>query len=62
VAAAQQATRRYAKRQLTWLRTQLPQDFIGNENALIAFVAQYSASLDNEIFANIRDFVLTPPG
>jgi tRNA dimethylallyltransferase len=62
VTAAQQATRRYAKRQLTWLRTQLPRDFIGNENALITFEAQYSASLDNEIFANIRDSVLTPPG
>jgi tRNA dimethylallyltransferase len=60
VARAQQATRRYGKRQMTWLRTQLPRDFSGNQVSLAAFQAQYSESLRGEIFTIIRDFVLTP--
>ncbi|MGY9000629.1 MAG: tRNA (adenosine(37)-N6)-dimethylallyltransferase MiaA [Rhodospirillales bacterium] len=43
--AAQQATRRYAKRQLTWFRNQITQN-----NRIYA---QYSESLLEEIFSNI---------
>jgi tRNA dimethylallyltransferase len=59
-AQAQQATRRYAKRQMTWLRTQLPRDFAGNQVSLAAFHAQYSKTLWAKIFTIIRDFLLTP--
>jgi tRNA dimethylallyltransferase len=59
VAAARQATRRYAKRQFSWLRTQLPADFASNEAAYRPLLAQYSESLDDESFTIIRDFVLT---
>jgi len=47
LAAAQQATRRYAKRQMTWLRHQLPE--------ARWFGAQYSDQLDPEIFSFIRE-------
>lgn len=50
---AQQATRRYAKRQLTWFRRQLPGATVVN--------AQFSESLLPEIFSNIRQFLLTAP-
>ena len=60
VARTQQATRRYAKRQMTWLRTQLPRDFSGNQVSLVVFHAQYSESLRKEIFTIIREYVLTP--
>jgi tRNA dimethylallyltransferase len=43
--AAQQATRRYAKRQLTWFRNQITQN-----NRIYA---QYSESLLEEILSNI---------
>ena len=46
LAAAQQATRRYAKRQITWLRHQLPD--------ATWFDAQYSDQLSPEIFSFIR--------
>jgi tRNA dimethylallyltransferase len=47
----QQATRRYAKRQVTWLRHQMPDAFtIG---------AQFSESLLPQIFSFIRQFLLT---
>ena len=59
VARAQQATRRYAKRQMTWLRTQLPRDFTGNQVSLLAFEAQFSESLSKEIFTKIRKYLLT---
>ena len=49
---AQQATRRYAKRQYTWLR--------GPGAGARTFGAQYSESLQAEIFKIICDFVLTP--
>ena len=55
IAQAQQATSNYAKRQMTWLRTQTapdgPRAVILNE--------QYSKSLDPKIFAIIRRFLLT---
>lgn len=54
VARAQQATRRYAKRQYTWLR--------GQGIGARLFDAQYSESLKGEIFNIICDFVLTPSG
>ena len=54
VARAQQATRRYAKRQYTWLR--------GQGAGAVAFDAQYSESLKAEIFKIICDFLLTPSG
>jgi tRNA dimethylallyltransferase len=55
LAAAQAATRRYAKRQITWLRHQTVRDaasatFIG---------AQFSKSLSPVIFNDIRAFLLT---
>ena len=47
LAAAQQATRHYAKRQMTWVRHQLPgATWVG---------AQYSDQLDPEIFSFIRN-------
>lgn len=51
VAAAQQATRRYAKRQLTWFRHQINTPFVVNK--------KYSESLPAEIFPIIRRFLLT---
>lgn len=50
-AAAQQSTRRFAKRQMTWLRHQTTADAVLN--------AQYSESLRQEIFAFIRRRLLT---
>jgi tRNA dimethylallyltransferase len=47
LAATQQATRHYAKRQMTWLRHQLPE--------ATWFCAQYSDQLDPEIFSFIRN-------
>jgi tRNA dimethylallyltransferase len=51
IAAAQQATRRYAKRQTTWIRHQMPSARVLHE--------QYSESILPEIFNNIRQFLLT---
>ncbi len=47
----QQSTRRYAKRQYTWFRHQLPKAH--------ALFAQYSESLSHEIFTKIDEFLLT---
>ncbi len=55
VAQAQQATRNYAKRQMTWLRTQAPPKSVRT----LIVNGQYSKSLDPKIFANIRRFLLT---
>jgi tRNA dimethylallyltransferase len=56
LAAAQQATRRYAKRQYTWFRHQLPET-----PSLRKMVVgeQFSESLLPEIFSFIRQFLLT---
>ncbi len=51
VTAAQQATRRYAKRQMTWFRHQLLADR--------GVDAQLSESLEDEILSIIRQFLLT---
>jgi tRNA dimethylallyltransferase len=51
MAAAQQATRRYAKRQMTWFRHQLKADQV--------ISAQLSESLQAKIFSYIRQFLLT---
>ena len=51
VEAAKQASRNYAKRQMTWIRTQIADPKI--------FSAQYSESLRGEIFSIIRQFLLT---
>jgi len=58
MALAQQASRNYAKRQITWFRHQLPStpDF-----PVLRLAAQYSESLLPEIFSFIRQFVLTSP-
>ncbi len=56
VAQAQQATRNYAKRQMTWLRTQAPPESVRT----VILDEQHSKSIDPEIFANIRRFLLTP--
>lgn len=55
LARAQQATRRYAKRQMTWLRHR----FLGNDQNGILIETQYSESLLPEIFAKIRQILLT---
>lgn len=56
IAAAQQASRRYAKRQMTWLRTQLPPP---EQLPTLTLVAQYSERLLPEIFSFIRRRLLT---
>lgn len=53
-AKARQATRNYAKRQVTWLRHQLSPDLVMPE--------QYSESLRPKIFSFIRRFLLTGGG
>ena len=53
IAAAQQASRNYAKRQLTWFRNQIPE--------AQSFFAQYSESERPKIFSFIRQFLLTNP-
>jgi tRNA dimethylallyltransferase len=52
LAAAQQATRNYAKRQMTWFRNQIIADKV--------LTAQFSESLLTGIFSFIRHFLLTP--
>jgi tRNA dimethylallyltransferase len=47
----QQATRRYAKRQYTWFRHQLPEAYPLEE--------KFSESLEERIFTIIRQFLLT---
>jgi tRNA dimethylallyltransferase len=56
--AARQSTRRYAKRQFTWLRNQL----LGNDPNALVVNTQYSESLNAEIFNNIRQNLLTGSG
>jgi len=51
VSAAQQASRNYAKRQMTWFRNQIPE--------AEAIFAQYSESQTPKIFSFIRQFMLT---
>lgn len=51
IAQAQKVSRNYAKRQLTWVRSQLPQAHI--------LPAQYSKSFRDEIFSFIHQFLLT---
>ena len=51
VTKAQQHTRNYAKRQITWFRTQF--------HASETLTEKYSESFFNEIFPNIRQFLLT---
>lgn len=55
VAQAQVVTRRYAKRQMTWLRNQLIGNFL-SENGINQ---QFSESILPEIFNKIRQFLLT---
>jgi tRNA dimethylallyltransferase len=52
VAAAQQATRNYAKRQITWLRHQIVSNFL--------IETQYSKRLTEKTFSFICENVLTP--
>lgn len=59
IAAAQQATRRYAKRQVTWFRHQMPPP---EEVPTLRLDAQFSESLLPEIFSFIRHFLLTRSG
>jgi len=57
VPAAQQATRRYAKRQLTWFRHQVPlANFISPNGPAMKFSQSYTAQTRQKI----RDFLLTP--
>ena len=55
IVMAQQATRNYAKRQMTWMRTQLPS--LTRDPAMR--FAQLSESLRTSIFSEIRRFLLT---
>lgn len=55
---AQQATRNYAKRQMTWLRGPFAQDRPDSEAPPMTFNAQYSESLKDQIFTNIRKKLL----
>lgn len=55
LAAAQKATRNFAKRQLTWLRTQTARD----ADKAAFFYAQFSESLMPDVFNEIREFMLT---
>jgi len=58
VAAAQQATRNYAKRQGTWFRRQLPgATFLTPDHEAMKFSQSYLASIRHKI----RDFLLTHP-
>ena len=59
VAQAQQATRNYAKRQMTWLRTQAPPQAPPSSVRTIILNEKDSKSLDPKIFAIIRRFLLT---
>jgi len=56
LAAARQATRRYAKRQYTWLRHRLP---ASKKLRKLAIEAQFSEILLPETFSFIRQFLLT---
>jgi len=51
VSKAQQVSRNYAKRQLTWVRSQLPDAYI--------LSAQYSQRFRQEIFSFVHQFLLT---
>lgn len=50
---AQRSTRQYAKRQMTWLR---------HQTEGLWFAEQFSESVWQKIFSNIREFLLTPRG
>jgi len=56
--AAQAATRRYAKRQLTWLRGQV----LGRKETILLIRAQYSDLNSRRIFPKVLQFVLTLSG
>ncbi|WP_022728527.1 tRNA (adenosine(37)-N6)-dimethylallyltransferase MiaA [Fodinicurvata sediminis] len=58
IQAAQQATRRYAKRQTTWLRTQV----LRHKQNVHLEQTKFSESAEGRIFPIIRQFVLTPHG
>ena len=58
IALGQQASRNYAKRQMTWFRHQLPAT---PEFPVLRLAAQFSESLLPEIFSFIRQYVLTAP-
>ncbi|MFQ5775146.1 MAG: tRNA (adenosine(37)-N6)-dimethylallyltransferase MiaA [Kiloniellaceae bacterium] len=55
IARAQQATRNFAKRQMTWLRTQTPRD----DGRTVILSEQFLERLDPDIFTIIRRFLLT---
>ncbi len=56
LAAAQQATRRYAKRQYTWFRNRLP---VSKKLRKMVLDTQFSEKSLAEIFSFIRQFLLT---
>lgn len=58
VAAAQQSTRRYAKRQMTWLRTQV----LRHKQNVHLEETKFYESEEERIFSIIRHFVLTTSG
>jgi tRNA dimethylallyltransferase len=53
--AARRKTRRYAKRQLTWLRHQI----LGNDRTVIPVETKESLTIDSDLFNKIRQKVLT---
>ena len=64
VAAGPGPTRRYAKRQLTWLRGQMlrDQEFgdeLGQKTTQLVIRSQFSESCLGQIFSKVRRFLLT---
>jgi tRNA dimethylallyltransferase len=59
IAAMQQSTRNYAKRQYTWFRRRLPE---GGSLRKLTINEQFSERLLPEIFSFIRQFLLTESG
>ena len=53
VAAAQQATRRFAKRQTTWFRHQVPAEAVVPVRRLLRYEAKYSDDKFDEIFSKM---------
>ena len=53
--AARRKTRRYAKRQLTWLRHQI----LGNDRSVVAVETKESLRIDDDLFNKILRKVLT---
>ncbi len=61
-AAAQQASRRLAKRQLTWMRTQIlarGEHLQSNKTSILRLQMKENSDFEVEIFPKVREFLLT---